>query len=80
LHGWGLNAKVKKESENVYTIDIKECYLCKDTESKKPVCLILSGIIEGMLAITLKKRFLCEEIKCKSMGDKSCVFLLKRLP
>ncbi|MEM3521812.1 MAG: hypothetical protein QXD78_02055, partial [Candidatus Bathyarchaeia archaeon] len=38
LHGWGLNAKVKKESENVYTIDIKECYLCKDTESKKPVC------------------------------------------
>jgi hypothetical protein len=79
FHGWGLKAKIKKEVENIYTIDVKKCYLCKDIKSKEPVCQVLSGIIEGMLAITLKERFSCEEIKCKAMGDESCVFSLKRL-
>jgi len=81
FYGWGLKPRIEKSKDvpNTYFVHVDKCFLCKGIESKKPVCRILSSIIVGMCAIVFKEKFSCEEIKCKAMGDNSCVFLLKKL-
>jgi hypothetical protein len=81
FYGWGLKPRIKKDENvaNTYFVYVDKCFLCKGVASNKPVCRILSSIIVGMCSIVFKERFYCEEIKCKAMGDNSCVFLLRRL-
>jgi hypothetical protein len=81
FYGWGLKPKIERDKNvaDTYFVYVDKCFLCKGVSSKKPVCRILSSIIVGMCSIVFKERFSCEEIKCKAMGDNSCVFLLRRL-
>ena len=77
--GYILSCAVKKKSENVFEIRIKDCFMCKERETKKPICSALAATITGVCKVVFKEKFSCEEVECKAMGNKECIFILKRL-
>ncbi len=79
LHlGFNLKCKIEKKEENTWVVTIKDCFLCEGIKSNKPVCHIISGTLTGGLSQSFKEKIVCEEIKCKAMGDKECIFLIKK--
>ncbi len=77
--GYTLSSGVKKKTENVFEIKIKDCFMCKERTAKKPICDALASTLTGVCKVVFKENFSCEETECKAMGNKECVFLLKKL-
>ncbi len=78
-YGYRIKPKVKKIDEDEYMVDIEDCFICRDYTSRTPICGLLAGTIQGVCAITFKEKFVCKEVRCKSMGYPSCVFNIKML-
>ncbi|MGQ9691778.1 MAG: V4R domain-containing protein, partial [Thermoproteota archaeon] len=79
-YGYALNPKVTRISEDLYKIEVRECFICSGIKSESPVCQLLIGTIVGCCSICYKDHFTCSEVQCKASGDKSCVFHLRRIP
>jgi len=74
--GFGLKPKIRRVSPSIFEIAITDC-LCSGIRSEKPVCRFIGGAVVGTCSVMLKRRLVCNEIKCKAMGESQCVFLLK---
>ncbi|MBS7626034.1 hypothetical protein KEJ51_03180 [Candidatus Bathyarchaeota archaeon] len=78
-YGYALNPKIQRISDDLYEIEVRDCFICSGVQSESPVCQLLVGTIVGCCSICYKDRFACNEVKCKASGDKSCIFYLRRL-
>jgi hypothetical protein len=77
LHaGYKLDCDIDEVSPNTFLIEVDDCFFCEGIESIKPICRAISGALTGACSITFKRKVYCKEIKCKALGDKSCVFEL----
>ncbi len=76
--GYDLKTSVKTLSPNRFELTVKNCYICRDRESEKPMCQLLASTLVGTLSILIKEKFTCREIKCRALGDKDCVFLIQK--
>jgi predicted hydrocarbon binding protein len=77
-YGYGLKASISKMSEELYKIELRDCFICSDVKSESPVCQLLIGTIVGCCSVVFKEHFSCNEAQCKASGEKSCVFYLRR--
>jgi len=77
--GFKLKCNIIKKSEGLWELKVKDCFICQDAKSNRPICHAISGTLTGALSVAFKEKLLCEEISCKAMDDKECVFIIKRL-
>jgi len=74
--GFGLKPKIRKVSAGIFEVAITDC-LCSSIHSDKPACRFIGGAVVGTCSVMLKRKLVCNEVRCKAMGESQCVFLLK---
>lgn len=74
--GYKLDCDIDEVSPNTFLIRMDHCFFCDGIESIRPVCRAISGALTGACSITFKRKINCKEIKCKALGDRSCIFEL----
>jgi len=77
--GFKLKSKTVKKSDVLYEVTVKDCFACEEMKSDRPVCHMISGTLAGALSQAFKTRLVCDEVKCKAMGDSECVFSVRKL-
>lgn len=77
-YGYGVRPKISRLSEDLFSIDIPDCFICSDVKSETPVCQLLVGTIVGCCSVVFKGHFFCNEVQCKASGERSCVFQLRK--
>ncbi|MCL4355889.1 MAG: 4-vinyl reductase [Nitrososphaerota archaeon] len=77
LSAFILRSNVKRITGSEYHVVVEDCYLCKDHESKDPMCASISGALEGISGTVFKLKATCEEVRCRATGDSDCEFRLK---
>ena len=77
-YGYGVKPKISRLSEDLFSIDVPDCFICSGAKSETPVCQLLIGTIVGCCSVVFKERFTCNEVQCKASGDSSCVFQLRK--
>jgi len=81
LSGLGKLEVIKMDSKEArFQTDsstVAKIYLSKFKKSKKPVCLIISGMLESYTKEVIGKRAKCIETTCVAQGKKYCVFEMK---
>jgi hypothetical protein len=75
--GYGLRAKVKRVKPDQFEITVPDCFICRGVKSDHPYCMLISGPLQGVISVAFKESFICQEIKCRAMGDRDCTFLLR---
>jgi len=76
-YGYALKPRIFRISEDLFKIELRDCFICSDLKSDTPVCQLLTGTIVGLCNIVFKRHFSCNEVQCKAAGDRSCVFHLR---
>lgn len=71
-----LDNKSKKASIEVVDSTIAFAKL-KKGKSKKPVCIVVAGILAGIFSFIFKKDVNCVEKKCRAMGHPTCSFVVE---
>ena len=77
---WDDNGLGKLEIElgDIINITAYECFECSLLPKKgKPTCYLDAGIFEALFANYLKKDVDVTEVKCFTMGDDCCKFLVE---
>ncbi|MGN0094314.1 MAG: V4R domain-containing protein [Methanobrevibacter sp.] len=59
----------------VTSVDCFECYLLPKTG--KPACFLDSGILEALMSSYFNSKVDVTEVKCYTMGDECCTFLIE---
>jgi len=77
-YGYGVKPKISRLSEDLFSIDVPDCFICSGAKSETPVCQLLIGTIVGCCSVVFKEHFTCNEVQCKASGESSCVFQLKK--
>lgn len=77
--GYLLSSEVKRKNGDVFKVRVKDCFMCKELGAKTPICNALAATMTGVCKVVFKEKFSCDETECKAMGDKECVFILKRI-
>ncbi|MBS7623397.1 hypothetical protein KEJ39_06965, partial [Candidatus Bathyarchaeota archaeon] len=77
-YGYGVKPKISRLSEDLFHIEVRDCFICSGVKSETPVCQLLIGTMIGCCSVVFKKRFTCNEVRCKAAGDTSCVFHLRK--
>jgi len=77
-YGYGVKPRISRLSEDLFSIEVPDCFICSDVKSEVPVCQLLIGTIVGCCSVIFKERFSCNEVQCKASGDRSCVFHLRK--
>jgi predicted hydrocarbon binding protein len=75
--GFGLKSKIVRKTDSSFNVVVSDCFECEGLKGDKPVCNMVSGTLVGSLCQVAKKRIKVEEVKCKAVGDKECVFLVR---
>lgn len=77
--GMGIFECVKHDLKNgSFTIRVRYSFnTMAYSESKKPICYTLSGILAGILEPIVRVSLDCEETSCSAMGQEYCEFKVK---
>ncbi len=68
-----INEFEAKENEITFSVS-NSIFAEAVNNSKKPVCIPLSGAISGFLEEITGKKWECKEEKCSSQGEDKCLF------
>ena len=58
----------------------QDCIFCAGKESNKPMCMYLTGNLEGGLHWLTGAEFHIAEVECRAMGAKACVWEIRKQP
>ena len=59
---------------------VQDCIFCAGKESNKPMCMYLTGNLQGGLRWLTGEMFHIEEVECRAMGAKACVWEIHKQP
>ncbi|MEM4246232.1 MAG: V4R domain-containing protein, partial [Candidatus Bathyarchaeia archaeon] len=79
FYGYRMKPQTRRIGENEFEVSIPDCFICKGQKGNEPACKLLSGTILGACAFVFKEKFSCREVRCKAMGDPSCIFQLAKI-
>lgn len=72
--GWGRCVKIEQQNQ-VYTVSVRDCPLCHEQKSQKPICHMMRGITAGALEAYLNKKAKeAKELQCAAVSGELCVF------
>jgi hypothetical protein len=79
LHiGFGLKSKTMKKTDSSFEVIVGDCFECEGAVGEKPLCNMITGTLIGALCQVAKEPVFVDEIKCKALGDRECVFLVRK--
>jgi hypothetical protein len=59
---------------------VQDCVFCAGKESNRPMCMYLTGNLQGGLHWLTGTTFSIEEVECRAMGAKACVWEIQKEP
>ena len=59
---------------------VQDCIFCAGKQSNKPMCMYLTGNLQGALYWLTGEEFRIEEVECRAMGEKACVWEIHKQP
>lgn len=59
---------------------VQDCVFCVGKYSNRPMCMFLTGNLEGALHWLTGEGFHIEEVECRAMGAKACVWEILKEP
>ncbi len=59
---------------------VQDCNFCAGKESNRPMCMYLTGNLQGGLHWLTGEEFYIEEVECRAMGAKACVWEIDKQP
>ena len=59
---------------------VQDCIFCAGKESNQPMCMYLTGNLQGALHWLTGEEFRIEEVECRAMGAKACVWEIHKQP
>jgi len=65
------------QSNSQIVFKVKDSLFAQGAESKKPICMPLSGALAGLFEELTGKEWECKELECQAQGKEFCVFELK---
>lgn len=76
-NGWNNVSAEIKEAKNEISLDLSNCQFCEKSNSDKPACFEVSGLLAGFSEEITGKRCTVTEIRCIAKGNDACSFLIK---
>lgn len=59
---------------------LQDCVFCAGKHCNRPMCMFLTGNLEGALHWLTGETFHIEEVECRAMGAKACVWEINKQP
>jgi predicted hydrocarbon binding protein len=72
---------IVKDKKNTFTVEIENCFECKEEKSNQPSCHFIMGFLQEYLAWIGGGRFFSvKETSCLASGGSCCTFELSKQP
>ena len=59
---------------------VQDCIFCAGKESNGPICMFLTGNLEGSLRWLTGEEIRVEEVECRAMGARACIWEIYKEP
>lgn len=76
--GWGEIEQTERSADSTWSrLKVYESFECVGASNKKPGGDFIRGVLAGAQTVMAGKEMKCEEVKCISVGDKHCEYVLQ---
>jgi predicted hydrocarbon binding protein len=62
------------QRQDRFEVSLPKCDVCVGLREKEPYCHFWKGMLEEVVSHDPRFRYMVREVKCRAMGDESCIF------